>query len=669
MLELLIQSLIGGANPIWPTIWRQRVREAVARQALAQLDCVSGMVRERWRLLDESRERERLLSGTPDLWNALTDLIVRTRRWRDTFNAELRANSMRQVNATQFRNAVYTVVPVVIRRPESQAIVRENPFPATWALLANSLAGEVHQRTQPSFPEREWALLQSLLLVGFFSTCRLPEARQVGELFRAHQAVILSVRGAFLRIPERIGPGGVLDRPVSLSPRAAGPIRLTTASLSPLVQATELEVNQTLNGQGLLHRLIPVGNLQNMPLWDMGALSASQLAAGRDASYRLYEWTIVTFLALSAIEFVLRTWAQHRIMNAGTQVAIVKPNGQPNGVLDWIEDLGCGQTVQDAVEELYSPDKTNIRNRVLHGNLFEIHSKRTEVHLPIGDQSKYGWLTQESDPYHPENIALHCLRCLELIDSEMAQVAIATNDMNWTQGVMLTQAEIEFGLRVYCDFLGPDREKWLATVTDYLNAVMPSLKQLFAIGFVEWLRGQITLNPVLSMVMGYSYEAIHRLTVHLINSDVCGLSGGTVQKSHEQNQTVSHFQYRMLDTRFEGLFSAKTLAVLLDHVPACDRDTARQAFELAMKARNALAHGALIRGDQQTLDGMGHLFAKAIQTLVTAGLHHLVQKAAYFIYRNEHPTIDGMEEGDWLRAEKEVCSRIARIARQDRWQD
>ncbi len=177
---------------------------------------------------------------------------------RDAFNAILRANHLRQANATQFRSAVNTVVPALLRRPVSQAIVDENPFPAVWGLLADLLAGEVHKRSHPSFPEPEWSLLQGLLLAGFFSTCRLPRASHVADLFNEHRSVILSVRGDFLRIPESIGPAGVLDRPVPVSARPRGAVLLATAALSPMVAATALEANQTLKGQGLLHRMIPV---------------------------------------------------------------------------------------------------------------------------------------------------------------------------------------------------------------------------------------------------------------------------------------------------------------------------------------------------------------------------------------------------------------------------
>lgn len=666
MHELLMQFLVSGPDFLWRRVWRTYYLNGVAQQAFDELDWENGAVRDRWSALDQPRERGRQFVGQP-LWDALTDDVLAVRNLRDAFNARLRENHIRQLNSPQFRAAVNAVIPALLQRPVSQAIACESPFPAVWPLLANLLAAEVHHRTQPDFPETEWSTLQGLLLAGFFFTCRLPRASQVADVFREHRSVFLSVRSVFLRIPETIGPSGILDRSVPNSARNQGPVHLGTSSLCSLVEATALEASQTFNGNGPLHRMLPLDDPRHQPPIFVSVEHAHQLRSGRHTSYLLYEYTIVTFLALSAIEFLLRTWAQHINSNQQNQVAFFKLNGQPNGVLEWIDDLGCSANVLDSVRELYDPSRTNIRNRVLHGNLFEIHSKRMEVHLPAIDPRTYRWLAQDADSYHPENIARHCLHCLEQIDAEILQHGIVSADTVWSQSVMLTTEEIEFGHRVSCDFLGDNAMQWANTVSDYLVAVMPDLKQLFMIGFIGWIGHHNQLPPVTGMVMGFVYEAIHRLTVHLFSANVTGVRGGTIQKSHQQDRSISHFQYRMLDTRQDGLFSSPVLDRILEHVPVGDRQVARRVFDLAMKARNALAHGALVRADEYTLDGLGHIFAKAIQTLVTAGFHHFAREGAYFIHQNEHPNSDGHHDADWERAESAINQRIFGIAQHARW--
>jgi len=59
-----------------------------------------------------------------------------------------------------------------------------------------------------------------------------------------------------------------------------------------------------------MHRLIPVTSrpsCRRAPTWPT---TNAQLASGRDASFRLYEYTILVYMALAAIEQLLRSWAE-----------------------------------------------------------------------------------------------------------------------------------------------------------------------------------------------------------------------------------------------------------------------------------------------------------------------------------------------------------------------
>ncbi|OAI50716.1 hypothetical protein AYO44_05455 [Planctomycetaceae bacterium SCGC AG-212-F19] len=657
--DLLMHELETGSNPIWLEIWRQHVRETVARRALTLLDVSKGTVRDQWPSLDDDRARRKLLTGSLAVWDSLTTSIVNTTR-RNTFNRTLRSQGQRQLNAGQFRAAVYDVVPSLMSRRTTLSIVDENPFPDAWPKLANALAGDLHRRNLPDFSDPEWYLLHGLLLAGFFATCRLPTAGYVAQLFRKHEKVLLSARSCFLRIPERIDANGIVDVPVPLSSRARGPVPLSSAWLSPLVSATVDEINLTLNREGFMHRHIPWADKSTtVPIALLAQLTPDQVASERSASFLLVEYTVVAFLALSSIECLLRTWAYHRISHESVTINIFKSKGHPNGVLSWIDDLGCSVELRACIGRLYSSDDTNIRNRMLHGNLLEIHSKRREAQLAIEHPLKYGHLSRDPDPYHPENFVWHCLDCLERIDTEIAALSLNPADLDWTISIMLTAAEVDFGWNMPCDFLGPDRHQWVATVSDYLLAILPDLKQLFTQGFVQWLLGSLSVTPVLSMIMGFTYEALHRLTVHLLQGNATGLEEGTIQKSHTNANAVTHFQYRMLDMRPCGLYSPPILDILVAHLPIAERDASRKVFLLAMKARNALAHGALTQSDETTLNSIGNIFATALQNLVTGGLAHLTREAAYFIYENEHPGVHGRELDDWNKARETIQSQIA----------
>ncbi len=660
MDRMLISELESGPRTIWREVWQRHVHMTVAQRALELLDMDRGAVREQWLQLDDFRNRRRLFTGSTAVWASLTDAIIGKPKWRDSFNQLLRDRGYRQLNASQFREAVQKVVPVLTLRSLADAIRNANPFPVVWPILANLLAAKTHQETQPDHPAKEWRLLHGLLLAGYFSTCRLPSAQFVAEQFEEHRDVMSSLRGTYLRIPERIGVRGILDPPLDLCTRPGGPVHLSSDWQSPIVAATVAEANDTLAGNGMMHRMIPIGDVTTMPA-NMGNVTVGQLIAGRNESYLLYEYTVVTFLALSSIEYLLRTWASYQNRTAMAGISIQKPNAQPRGVFDWVVGLNCGADLLSSIRSLYDNDDANIRNRVLHGNLLEVSSRRKEVHLAIRNCNRYGWLRTSPDPYHPKNIVQHCLQCMERIDAQMTGLAITPADMTWTQTVMLTPAEIEVGHTTYCDFLGPDRDIWIRVIGDYLNAVAPDLKQFFTLGLIGWLKGDRSPNPIQGMVMGFTFEALYRLTIHLMYSDVTGTVGGTVQRSHKTNGTISHFQYRMLDKRQHGLLSAHYLARLVEHVPTAQRALAEEVIHLAAKLRNALSHGALVVADQHTLDGVGHILAKASQTLVTAGLHHFTQEAAYFIFENEHPKDFARQEEDWDRASETIHRRLAAI--------
>ncbi len=215
------------------------------------------------------------------------------------------------------------------------------------------------------------------------------------------------------------------------------------------------------------------------------------------------------------------------------------------------------------------------------------------------------------------------------IDREIGNVARLTQtNPAWASGLNLTRGEIGYGIRLSCEFSSDDGERWMNTVSSYLVAVFPGLKQLFTAGLIEWLKGCV--DPLIPrfMAMGLVFEALYRLTAHLKGYSV-------LQKSIRRADASLKFQYRMLDSRPLGICTEEVLESLIAHVPEPHRAEAKYVLGLAVKARNAIAHGAVTEFDQHTCLGMGHIIIKAVQTLVTAGQHHMVREVAYYRWLNE----------------------------------
>src|SRR5262249_55191060 len=84
-------------------------------------------------------------------------------------------------------------------------------------------------------------------------------------------------------------------------------------------------------------------------------------------------------------------------------------------------------------------------------------------------------------------------------------------------------------------------------------------------------------------------------------------------------------------------------------------------LSLAVQARNALAHGAVVQYDEPTHLGMGHLLLKATQMLVGAGEHHMTRECAWYRWRTFHPDQDGYDVEDWLAPQANILRTIATL--------
>ena len=259
----------------------------------------------------------------------------------------------------------------------------------------------------------------------------------------------------------------------------------------------------------------------------------------------------------------------------------------------------------------------------MHGGLLDIDTKRLELHLPIIDASSWDYTSSENDPYLPENIAQLCLECLERLDQETVPVGINDADLQWTVSLMLSPEEIRFATDLPCDLSGNDAIAWFNMLKMYMEAMFPSLRQLAMLGFLGYSGQSSPDSPIRFVGQGIIFEAVYRLTIHL-----CGIKA-TLQSAPKGNDTY-HFQYRVLDDRKEGICSERVLHALVDIIPAHERATAIRTLQLAFKARNVLAHGAVIRFTHDVVSAFGRLFIKSIQCLMAAGLTHMTREAAYY---------------------------------------
>lgn len=626
---------------LWENAWRTYVYKIYRDHACDLIDLATCELKNGWDRLDLVRHRRSLVPNNAKTWNDCVDALLNVAK---PLNDQLASAGLPKLGKGALGKGLFNVVPLLIDSQRSKAILAENPFPSLWNEIAGELAHRLHARNYMGTGDPEWLLLNGLLISGYFVTCKLPEARFIRNVFKELSQKPLGFRGFFVRIPEFISPSGLEDTPVPIFTPVGG-TALQHEMFTQMLSTTAAESRQIAAGNGLLHEILPLNSESSVPLHLLGVVTQSQLIQARDAAYRLYEHTILAYLALACIEQLMRTWATNR------SVKHMHVSGRPIGVTEWMKDLNPTAALIEDLREIYDPNRSNIRNRVMHGNLLEIEGKLLDTRLPIADAQRFPMNT--SDPYLPANISSICLSCLQRVDQEIAlNATLEESDLSWTNFFSLSPDEIDFGYHLRVDFLTGEGEEWLNYVTRYLNAIMPALKQPFCIGFIGWMQRPSNDSLPRFMALGLVFESIYRITVHLLGFSI-------LQVSRPNGTKKLKYQYRMLDERPTGLFRDEILNQIVSHVDPNDHLAAKRTLRLALKARNAFSHGAIPSMDEKTADAIGHLFVKSVQTLVSGGLHHMVKQASYFEWQN---SLENQHEDCWYRGESEVFDMIRRAA-------
>jgi len=601
------------------------------------LDFARGTVSSTWDQLDDPLQRARLIPVASDVIDACTDLLL---SHKVAINDVLANAGLKPIHGKALRGRIAEEITTLLGTVTAAQIFPLNPFPEVWPKVADVIVSQI------STADPEWLVLNKLLLAGYFISCRLPTAHYVAQHLMERPRAILSIRGSFIRIVESISKNGVQDAVPPISNRQ-GDLKLRHVNLTALLQATEAELREVVNGSGILHRLTPNNYRPQMTPNERRIVPEDVILKGRDLAFRQNEYTILAYMALGCIEQLLRAWASRH------GVAHLKSTGQPRSILDWISSLPCSPSTQAQVKRLYDSQQANIRNRIMHGGLNEIENKQFEMNLSFIDaRLSLANSTSGQDPYTPENIAQLCVECLEAVDHELATVGgVSPQDLAWTSSLALSASEVQVGLDIPWDLTGRDGEAWLKLIQLYLTAVAPAFTQFFRAAYIGW--GRPFSTDALPTVMGLMsiFEALYRLTAHLLGIEILQI-----------DPTRTHFQYRMLDCR--TLCTPAILDRILGQVPASDQAKAREVILLAVKARNSFAHGAVITFDKMTSKGTGHLLMKSIQALVIAGLHHMKQQAAYYHWQRVYPGKAGHDLACWLASESQIYRLLTEVAQE-----
>jgi hypothetical protein len=639
--ELIIAKLSEDHHRLWTKAFAAAATQVLARRLLASFDPTSG----------------RFLGGLPPvnnlLWrvhvlNEATDLVtICESKLMEEFDA-LNESIIKGLDnlgrpydrrtKPRMRKHLGRVRAALMATPVSSGIVATVAAIDIWRATADELASRVHQQLLSGSGLPDSTLHNHLLIAGYFWVCNLPDEGLVRNELENFAASMLSVQGTLVDIVERVSPDGVKDRRLSIR-GASARVSLHHQSLSPLLDSLVNETRNVASGQGFLMRWLGAIKTDTSAKVDPALMHRLRASA-----YPQYEYSVLAVMALSGIEQILRAFA-HRVGMFDGQKRFT-----PARLAAIVTALGNSAAVEDAIKRVYDNEQGNLRNRILHGAQLQIARSQQQSTISVANPVMY---PKAPDAFSPENVFSLCMEALQTLDTHIAKIVTLTpNDLAWTRHLELSSQEILFGRSIHYDFVGEEGKLWWERIDDFLTAVSPNIKILFDVGFMGWIDRKRPERLVLFMALNMIVEALFRVNVRLHSGNIIKRS------SPEIGEGPIVLRYKMLDQH--ELCSDETLDRLVESVEPASRELAKKALTLAVKVRDAVAHGAVPTLEQDDVE-MGHLLVKSIQCLVEAGEHEMIKTAAYYEWQ-VRPERDALS--NWLAGERQILDQIQSRTRQ-----
>ncbi len=654
--HIIEAELTGPLAATWKVAFERSITESIARWAADQLDLCSGRVGADWDRLDDPLFRTSISMSDASLGAGVA-------KYLEDHIDQLRTTIQKAVGNRQTRESVRrrvaALVPRWLSRPDVSSMLTVLPFSHDWTFVADEIGRRLHRayRTWLPIPAREeWQLLNQLVLAEYFRQCRHLRASQVRNELDDANTGLLSIRGTLQNTITNVTASGVEGDGVAVSAFSGG-ITTLHPNLSDLLATVSRESRETAAGNGVMRRIVGGHHRSEQPgAVRIGQVAMTAVQSARELAYARYERSILAYMAIAAIEQLLRALATHR-MGAGFHM---KAGNVPKGVPGWLDGLGLPRGLVDRILVLFDSARGNVRNRIMHGVFVFTSTKRLQDNLSVVGLAPPLPVGTLPDRYTPANIAHLALECLRDVDAQLAGVALTDADFAWATAWQLTADEITF-CRSLARGMVPnaDQSNFEAAnnrrseLSEYFRAVMPGLGQFFRLGYIGAIQSHSSNTLPLLHGLGLVFEPIYRLTCHLLGLEV-------VQKPERFADTL-HFQYWMLDEK--GLCRDGYLDQMVQHRDASCREVGKRVLRLAVRARNAMAHGAVIGFDEPTSDGIKRLFAEAIQLLVEAGRHHMIREASWYNWKNAHNFEHGHHLEDWRTGESAIWDKISKLGR------
>jgi hypothetical protein len=474
-----------------------------------------------------------------------------------------------------------------------------------WMPLAQLISTQIFAAEGAVAPQSEVECLHWSLLAAFFQGTRIPDATRLGNVLRnCLSRGRFNIRGSLLRLIEKTDGNGIADPPVPHVDYA--PIALTAAhqSVSELLASVSLESTKVPANQGVMLTCFAevINNPPVIPPSTNPLITPQMVIDSRVFRYQQYEYAALGLSAIAATEFLLRT--------ATERSAIEGLDARYAGQMDMVKKLPITPDLRDELASIFDANGPNVRNRSLHGGFLEIESKRTDLVMAsgIGAAARIPALNLDKDLYLPRNAAAIALRAIARLDAELAGLAlIDPASLTWTQHFHLTGADLAFAVALdepTFTILEQDRK----VTIKYIQDDLPCLSMPVQLGIYGWVRPKHSESLAqLFAFLSVMFEPTVRLILQAAGFHV-------LQRSPHKGKRL--VRYRMLDDN--SLIADAILQWIEDGVPAAEKADCRKTIKLAVRCRDAFAHGAVVTFDAATRKAYGALLTKSLYLIITA---------------------------------------------------
>lgn len=295
---------------------------------------------------------------------------------------------------------------------------------------------------------------------------------------------------------------------------------------------------------------------------------------------------------------VLITFSENVLRNIGEFYGIQQKN-----IHDLMKKLKATNVftpyndIIDLFEKIFSPTELNLRNKVMHGGFFRSESERVEMLF-----NKKLFIDS------PKNVKNYCRMLIFFINSLLKIYPSSLSATTWQNKYLYTQNEEIFLRKLKYDFLTSDALDLVIQMKNMFNSdEIPSCFSTpikFGTNSSFYCRYSFSFSFDLYFNFSslcISFEAIFRSIL---------LSHGVEIYTAEKHRKIS-CRYKMLDT--DGLIDDNVMRFLTKNLKCRERIVARKTILLAVKARNAFAHGATLQNfDQKLLFLYSHAITKTI---------------------------------------------------------